>query len=304
MQKNVFFVKKVSKSSLYNIIFIHIMSFYLYFCSALTRVLNIGGELSELSLPLVMAIVNATDDSFYAASRCMSSDDIRKRAEQAIADGADIIDIGACSTRPNSVPVDEDTEWKNLRTALSVVRKHLPEVLLSVDTFRAGIARRAVSEFGPMIINDVSGMSDVMMADVLCEYNVPYVLTYCGESEAETEEQYMSDSIDWLQKKKNTLYQAGVTDIIIDPGFGFNKTYAQNWFLLKNLNCLEIFGKPVLVGVSRKSMLQKMFGTTAEGLLNATTATHMVALQKGADILRVHDVKEAKEAITIYMQTK
>ena len=264
---------------------------------------NINGRLLTANNPLVMAIINATDDSFFSASRCTSEEAVLQKAELALSSGADILDIGGCSTRPSSTPVDQETEWQRVRMALTAIRSKYPDATLSLDTFRAEVAQRAISEFGGMIINDISGWADEKMQQVVTENGVPYVLTYCTPSD-NSGEQYLVEMIDVLQRQVDRLQQAGAKDIIIDPGFGFGKTLDQNWHILSNMHCLQILGKPILAGISRKSMIQKILDCNAAEALNGTTAAHMIALEQGADILRVHDVKEAKQTLLIYAAAK
>lgn len=307
LPKKVFFLKKSVKKCRFQTHKLRIMSFYLYFCPLLedmNATININGRLCLLDMPKVMAVVNATDDSFYAVSRCHTADDILQRVEHCLAEGADIIDIGGCSTRPQSVAADAETEWRRLSMALNAVKAQYGNTLiLSVDTFRVDIARHAVAEYGGMIINDVSGLGDEQMATTAAETEAPYIITWQQPSSANGMA-YLAEAVDFLQRKIDLLQQTGVKDIIVDPGFGFNKTDEQNWELLKNMHCLKVLEKPVLAGLSRKSMLQRIARCDAADALNATTAAHMIALSEGADILRVHDVKAAKEAVAIYMQCK
>jgi dihydropteroate synthase len=250
-----------------------------------------------------MALINITSGSFFADSRCSSAEEVAGTAEKALAEGADILDIGGCSTRPCSVAADSATEWQRVSTALRAVRKEFPDAVLSLDTFRPEIAEKALGEFGGMIINDVSGLSDSRMAEVVAKAGVPYVLTW-SEPSSKTGDDYLTFMIDSLQKQIDILEKNGVKDIVVDPGFGFSKNDTQNWLILKNMHCLHILGKPVLAGISRKSMIQRALGCNAAEALNGTTAAHMIALAEGADILRVHDVKEAKQTILIHTAAK
>lgn len=253
--------------------------------------LNIGGKLLTLDRPLVMGILNATTESFYEASRAMSGDDIVRRAQTMLAEGGTILDIGACSTKPGLAPVSEEEEMRRLDTALTAIRRALPDAVLSVDTFRASVAEHCVKEYGVQIINDVyGGEADKRMFDVVAELQVPYILTYDGPS---------NKLMYSLAERIGRLHLMGVNDIIVDPGFGFSKTLDDNYRLMSHIEELHLLECPLLVGVSRKSMIYKHLGCTPNEALNGTTALHTVALMKGAHILRVHDVKPAVEAIQI-----
>lgn len=264
--------------------------------------INIGGKLWNLAETKLMAIVNATDDSFYAQSQCGDEEKLLLRADKALRQGADLLDIGGCSTRPQGEIISAEVEWSRVNNALGVIKANFPNALLSLDTFRPQIAQQALNKYGHLIVNDVSGLHDERMAKVVAEAGVPYVLTH---SEAlGKEDDLIVQVLDFFCRKIDVLQRAGVKDIIIDPGFGFNKTTEQNWRLLSSLDHLKILSKPILVGISRKRMLQQLLGCTANKALNGTTAANMVALQKGADMLRVHDVRAAKEVIMVYNQTK
>ena len=238
----------------------------------------------------IMAIGNVTPDSFYAGSRLMSapasSEDYRRTvaqwAEQALADGADILDIGACSTRPGSTPVSEEGEWERLEPALTVIRETCPNAVLSVDTFRPEIARRALDQFGHLIINDISGGCDEMFT-LMRAYCVPYIWTLCGDLS--------------LPAKRTDLADI---DLILDPGFGFIGSTEADYACMHQMSSLQSFNRPILVGVSRKSMVYRPLGLTPETCLAATQALQFYALQQGANILRVHDVPAAKQTIGIY----
>ena len=257
--------------------------------------LNINGQLLSLQRPVVMGILNVTEESFYANSRSFTTAAIKQRTKEILDEGATIIDIGGCSTKPGLAPVSEEEEMQRLAMALSVVRTTAPEAIISVDTFRAAIAERCVKEFGVQIINDVSGgQADERMFATIADLQVPYVLT-SGESQALTYS--LASSIDRLHLK-------GVNDIIVDPGFGFGKTLDDNYHIMAHLEELHLLGCPILVGVSRKSMIYNHLGTTPAEALNGTTALHAIALMKGAHILRVHDVKAAVEAVAITEKIK
>ena len=242
----------------------------------------VKGELMDFTTPKVMGIINVTTDSFYDKSR-WNLDSLKY---------ADIIDIGGCSTRPGSTPVDKTQERKQLNKGIDLLKEKYPNAILSVDTFRPTIAQWAIEEKGVHIINDVSG-GMVNMFETAAKCKVPYILTY-------SEEGFSADMMLFFSKKIEKLYSLGVSDIILDPGFGFNKTMEQNFEIAKNMDCLKCFNLPVLVGVSRKSMVQYATGTNANSALNGTTALNSFLLEKGANILRVHDTKEAKEVIDVY----
>lgn len=253
--------------------------------------INIKGQLFSLAEPKVMAIINATTDSFAFSCSNISEAEMLSQAARALSEGAAILDIGGCSTRPNSTPVDEAEEWRRVDIALRAIRGAYPEAILSVDTFRASIARRAVMEYGVDIINDISGGSEEMFK-LVAELGVPYILTH--NAPIDDQLPVTVQVIDNLIRKVDELHRLGVKDVIIDPGFGFNKSVEQNWELLEHLKDLEIIGLPILVGLSRKSMLYKPLGVepTSDKALQATIEANKKALANGARILRVHDVKE------------
>ena len=261
-----------------------------------TYLLNMGGQLHELAKPQVMAIVNVTPDSFYAGSRIETEVALRERVRRAVDEGAAILDIGACSTRPLSSPATPEEETERLRWALPIVNDEAPGAVLSVDTFRADVAKMAVEEYGVHIINDISGGGEEMFRAV-AQLHVPYVLTYRGTGPALGPD----GALVKLGEQVQRLHDLGVTDIILDPGFGFDKDVAQNYRLLGELDVLDELGLPILVGVSRKRMIYKLLDTTAADALNGTTAVHVLALLKSDNvkILRVHDVREAVESIKI-----
>lgn len=260
--------------------------------------INIGGELLSLEKPVVMGILNATPDSFYQHHE--GAEAIRMRTRQMLDEGATILDVGACSTRPGFTPPDEQEEMRRLREALAVVRQEAPRAVLSVDTFRAGVAKMCVEEFGVQIVNDISGGElDKEMFQTVAELHVPYVLTHNKALPQEKEEMSLSKFLQEMGSKVEALHELGVCDIILDPGFGFNKTLEQNYILMQNLDVLHELDCPLLVGVSHKSMIYKLLGTTPREASNGTTVLHTVALMKGAHILRAHEVKEATECIKI-----
>ena len=236
-----------------------------------------------------MGILNATPDSFYAASRKQDEQQIAERANEIVAQGATIIDVGACSTRPGSEPADEQTEMARLRQALAIVRREQPDAVVSVDTFRPNVAKMAVEEYGADIINDVSGLLNINL-------RVPYILMSTQGT--------LHDMLIFFAQRIQQLRDIGQKDIIIDPGFGFGKTLQQNYDLMAQMDRLNVLQLPILVGISRKSMIYKLLDITPNESLNATTALHAIALAKGASILRVHDVKEAVEVVEIMQQLR
>lgn len=254
-----------------------------------------------------MGIVNVTDDSFYAGSRTDVAGAV-ERARKLVADGADWLDIGACSTRPGAPSVAPETELERIRAVVPAIRAVLPDVPLSVDTFRAAVAAEAVTG-GADIINDISGGDlDSDMLPEVARMGVPYIMMHMrgNPQNMQTLTDYTASGGDVtagviaeLSEKIARFEKAGVRDIIIDPGFGFSKTLQQNYELLRNLERLQLLGKPVLVGISRKSMITKLLGITPDEALNGTTVLNTVALQKGAAILRVHDAREASQAVRI-----
>ena len=259
--------------------------------------LNVGGQLLSLERPLVMGILNATTESFYEASQMHTADAVAERALTMLREGASIIDVGGCSTKPGLAPVSEEEEMRRLGMALAAIRTVAPEAILSVDTFRASIAERCVREFGVQMINDVSGgEADERMFATVANLQVPYVLT-CNKG-SWTELMYD------LAERIGRLHLMGVNDVIVDPGFGFGKTLDDNYRLMAHLEELHLLECPLLVGVSRKSMIYKHLDITPTEALNGTTVLHTVALTKGAHILRVHDVKAAREAILITEKLK
>lgn len=241
---------------------------------------------------LVMGILNCTPDSFFSGSRKQTEDEIRERTLEIVREGGDMIDVGACSTRPGCVFATEEEEMERLRFALPIIKEAAPDIPLSVDTFRASVARMCVKEFGDMIINDVSEGEDPEMFNTVAEFSVPYILMSTKPT--------MHDMALSLAEKVQQLRDLGAKDIILDPGFGFGKTLQQNFEVLKDISFLREFNLPILVGASRKSMIWKTLNITPEESLNGTTVINTIALMKGAaDILRVHDVKVAKEAVSL-----
>ena len=265
--------------------------------------INVRGRLISFEKPLVMGILNVTPDSFYAGSRKQTEREIADRVNQIIADGGAMIDVGAFSTRPGAVEVSETEESERLREALRIVRREQPDAVISVDTYRPCVARRCVEEWGADIINDVSegGVTGIVntpihedgnMFETVARLQVPYILM----SVKPTLETMMISFADEVQR----LRDLGVKDIILDPGFGFGKTLEQNYRLLRQIDRLQIFGLPVLVGISRKSMIYRLLGGDPATSLNGTSVLNAISLMKGAGILRVHDVKEAVESVNLY----
>jgi len=253
--------------------------------------LNIKGQLLDLSKPRVMGILNATPDSFFAGSRKQSEHEIAERADEIVGQGGDFIDVGGYSTRPGAAEVSQEEEMERLRMALGAVRRVQPDVSLSVDTFRPDAARMAVEEFGADIINDVSEGADPAMFRMVARLRVPYILMSVQPS--------LRDTLMAFAKKVQQLRDLGQNDIILDPGFGFGKTLEENYLLMNELEKLQVMELPVLVGISRKSMIYRLLETSPAEALNGTAVLNTIALMKGASILRVHDVKEAVEAVRI-----
>ncbi len=268
--------------------------------------INVGGTLLDLSTPRVMGILNVTPDSFYAQSRKQSDEEIEVRTQQIIEQGADIIDIGAYSSRPGAEDVSIQQEMGRLSRALTIVRRLAPHAIISVDTFRADVARMCVEEFGVQIINDISGGElDQKMFQTVAQLGVPYILMHMKGNpqtmqQAPHYDDLLTEMLQYFAQRIHTLHELGVGDIILDPGFGFAKTLEHNYELLHRLEDLHVLGLPMLVGISRKSMIYRLLGITPQESLNGTTVLNTLALQKGASILRVHDVKEAVEAVRIF----
>ncbi|KIO77307.1 dihydropteroate synthase [Pedobacter lusitanus] len=266
--------------------------------------LNLKGELLDLSRPCVMGILNLTPDSFYSNSRMSSVDAALERTEACLNEGAAFIDIGAYSSRPGADEVTTDEELKRIIPAITAISKRFPEAKLSIDTFRAKVARESI-EAGAHVINDISGGNlDEQMFETVAALDVPYILMHMQGTPQTMQQKPVYKNIglevvDYLAQKISVLKAMGIKDVILDPGFGFAKNTTHNYQLFSQLENLNIFGLPVLVGISRKSMIYKLLGTTAEEALNGTTVLNTIALQKGATILRVHDVRAAAECIAI-----
>ena len=271
--------------------------------------INVKGELKEITQPWVMGILNVTPDSFYAGSRCDMTEKIEHRVTEMVEEGADVIDIGAYSTRPGAAEVSAEEEYVRLKEGMEIVHRLAPGVLTSVDTFRADVAARCVEELGVDMVNDVSGGElDPQMFSTVARLQVPYIVMHMRGTPATMQQLTQYDDVtaevlEWLARKVDALHQMGVADVIADPGFGFSKTLDQNYEMLSHLNAFAKLDVPLLVGVSRKSMIYKFFGTTPAEALNGTTVLNTLALLQGAHILRVHDVKMAKEAVKLVMKT-
>lgn len=253
--------------------------------------INVKGQLVDLSVPRVMGILNVTPDSFYSDSRAQTEREIIGRLRNIVGQGATIVDVGACSTRPDAVLASEADEMQRLRLGLQTIRRVMPQAVLSIDTFRPNVARMAVEEFGADIVNDVSGGCDDMFR-LVAKLGVPYVLT--------SVEGTLRDVLLTFSDRVQLLRDLGQKDVILDPGFGFGKTLEQNYALMQQLERLTVMELPLMVGVSRKSMVYRKLGFSPAESLNGTTVLNTIALMKGASILRVHDVREAVEAVKIW----
>jgi dihydropteroate synthase len=271
---------------------------------------NIKGELMDFSVPKVMGILNITPDSFFEGSRKQTEIEIVERVRQIVSEGADIMDVGGYSSRPNAVFVSEEEEMERLRTGLTILFREAPNAVVSIDTFRANVAKECVERYGATIINDISaGELDDKMFDAVADLQVPYIIMHM-QGTPQTMMQHtcyhnlMKDIFLYFAEKINRLHQKGVNDIWIDPGFGFSKTTLQNYEILDKLDQFRIFELPVLVGFSRKTMIRDVINVPANEALNGTTALNMFALTQGANILRVHDVKEAVQAVQLFNKIK
>jgi len=267
--------------------------------------INVGGKLMDLSEPQVMGILNITPDSFYSESQKNTEEEIAERVNAILAEGGSMIDVGAYSSRPGADNVSEEEEKRRLRGALQILRRIAPEALVSVDTFRADVARMCVEEYGVQIINDISGGElDPRMFETVASLGVPYILMHMKGNpqtmqQAPRYDDLLTEMLQYFGSKVQQLHELGVKDIILDPGFGFAKTLEHNYELMNRLQDLRVLGLPMLVGVSRKSMIYRLLGGTPESALNGTSVLNTLALMKGASILRVHDVKEAVEVVQI-----
>lgn len=272
--------------------------------------LNLKGRLVRFDRPVVMGIINVTPDSFYAGSRTSERESIEKRVKQMIADGAEMIDLGGYSSRPGADEVPVEEEKRRLKLGMEIIREQSSDIPVSIDTFRAEVARSAIEEYGADIVNDISGgLLDSEMIPTVASMHVPYILMHMRGT-PETMQQltdYEPDGVTAVTLRELGLQLdkaagAGIADVIIDPGFGFAKTLDQNYRLMADLEAFKVFECPVLVGISRKSMITRLLGITSEEALNATTVLNTLSLDRGAGILRVHDVKAAREAVDIFMK--
>ena len=270
-----------------------------------SQTINIQGNLIDLATPLIMGIVNVTPDSFYSGSRKQSEKEIVERVHQILNEGGTIIDIGGQSTAPSSTLHTAQEEMKRLEPALDIIQREFPDAILSIDTFYAEVAKMAVEKYGVAIINDISGgQIDKNMFSTVAELNVPYILMHMRGTPQTMQQfthydNFIEDIIFYFSEKIAHLNSLGVNDIIVDPGFGFSKTLEQNYELMAHLKYFHIFETPLLVGISRKSMTYKLLETDLEDSLNGTTVLNTFALQSGANILRVHDVKQAVECVKL-----
>ncbi len=272
--------------------------------------INCRGKLLDLSSPKIMGILNITPDSFYDGGFYYDKDTAIKRVYRMVDEGADILDFGSYSSRPGAENIPPEEEWERLHPVLDIVRERYPDLILSVDTFRSDIAAKAVNEYNVDIINDISGGElDPNMFSTLAELNVPYIMMHMkGTPQNMKENTHYDDLIreisSYFSSKGDKLRKMGVKDIILDPGFGFSKTIDQNFSLLKNLKDFSIFGLPIMVGLSRKSMIYKTLSTEPSEALPGTIVLNTLALINGANILRVHDVKETKQLLKLFEKYK
>lgn len=273
------------------------------------KTINCNGKLLDLTEPKVMGIINITPDSFYSKSRFIGQQNVLDRVTQIVSEGADIIDVGAYSSRPGADHIDENTEWNRLAPVLETIRDYNEALVVSVDTFRSGIAEKAVKQFSVDIINDISaGSMDNRMFEIIAKLHVPYIIMHMQGTPQSMQqnpnyEHLMREVFYYFAEKVAELNKLGVADIIIDPGFGFGKTIEHNYELLNKLDEFKVFELPLLVGLSRKSMIYRLLKTDAENALNGTTVLNTMALMKGVNILRVHDVKEAVELVKLHSKT-
>lgn len=274
------------------------------------KYINVNGQLMDLSQPRVMGILNITPDSFYADSRKQTEKDIIARIHQILDEGGDFIDIGAYSSRPDASDVSPKEEMERLKYGLEILRNECPEAVVSVDTFRADVAKMCVEEYGAALINDIAaGQMDPEMFSTIAQLKVPYIMMHMQGTPQNMQKNPHYDNpvkeiILYFAEKIEKLRASGIKDLIIDPGFGFGKTLAHNYEILDKLEELQMFQLPILIGVSRKSMVYKLLGGGPEDALNGTTALHAIALMKGARILRAHDVKAATETVRIFQALK
>lgn len=274
------------------------------------KYINVNGTLIDLSSPKVMGILNLTPDSFYDVSRTQSEESIRTRVRQILQEGGAMIDVGAYSSRPNADFISVTEEMDRLRRGLKVVFDEAPNAVVSVDTFRADVAKMCVEEYGVAIINDIAaGGMDKNMFQTVAHLNVPYIMMHMKGTPQTMQkdihyDNFIKEVFEYFAVRVGELHELGVKDIILDPGFGFAKTVAHNYQLLHAMGEFELFELPLLVGVSRKSMIYKFLGLTPAESLNGTTVLNTLSLERGANILRVHDVKEAVETVKLVEKMK
>lgn len=265
--------------------------------------INVNGRLLMLDKPKVMGILNLSEDSFYSSVSAPTREKVFSRVEKILSEGTDIIDVGACSTRPGSTGVTLEEEMQALRMALPIIRELSPEAVVSVDTYRADVAAMCVEEYGVSMINDISaGEMDKRMFETIARLRVPYIMMHMqGTPGTMQVNPHYTDVVDevvtYLARRSNELHDRGVADVIVDPGFGFGKTLEHNYQLMSRLEEFHLLEMPLLVGISRKSMIYSLLNTTPEDSLNGTTVLNTIALMKGAHILRVHDVKACRESV-------
>jgi len=274
------------------------------------KYINVNGKLMDLAQPQVMGILNVTPDSFYAASRKQTELDIKQRALQIIDEGGTIIDVGAYSSRPNAKHITTEEEMDRLHFGLKIINETIPNAVISVDTFRADVARMCVEEHGVAIINDIAtGQMDENMFETISDLNVPYIIMHMQGTPQTMQknphyDNLLKEVLEFFAHKVGRLQELGVKDIILDPGFGFGKTVTHNYELLAALDEFSIFDLPILVGVSRKSMIYNLLDISPDEALNGTSVINALSLERGANILRVHDVKEAVEVVRIVNKMK
>lgn len=274
------------------------------------KYINVNGKLMDLAQPQVMGILNVTPDSFYAASRKQTELDIKQRALQIIDEGGTIIDVGAYSSRPNAKHITTEEEMDRLHFGLKIINETIPNAVISVDTFRADVARMCVEEHGVAIINDIAtGQMDENMFETISDLNVPYIIMHMQGTPQTMQknphyDNLLKEVLEYFAHKVGRLQELGVKDIILDPGFGFGKTVTHNYELLAALDEFSIFDLPILVGVSRKSMIYNLLDISPDEALNGTSVINALSLERGANILRVHDVKEAVEVVRIVNKMK
>jgi dihydropteroate synthase len=274
------------------------------------KYMNVNGRLLDLSTPRVMGLLYVTPDSFYRESRKSTEAEVVERVRTILDEGGTIVDIGAYSSRPNAAHISAEEEMKRLRTALSPILREFPDVILSVDTFRADVAALCVKEYGVAIINDIaSGEMDARMFETVARLNVPYIIMHMQGTPQHMQDEphydnLMKEILFYFAGKVRRLRELGVNDVILDPGFGFGKTVEHNYELMNGLQDFSLFDLPLLVGISRKSMICRVLDVTPQEALNGTTILNTIALLKGANILRVHDVKPAVEAVTLVEKMK